>query len=160
MTNVRHFRSLLSDLSFGAATAMLAVVSVLAVIVTQPLQGQTYKVIYTFTGGVDGANPHAGLTLDNAGNLYGTAAGGDTGNGTVFELKPKGSSWLFNRLYSFAGGSDGADPEARVIFGPNGTLYGATAFGGTGSCSLFGSGCGTVFNMRPAATVCKTVLCP
>jgi uncharacterized repeat protein (TIGR03803 family) len=54
-------------------------------------------VIHNFTGGADGAYPFAGLTMDNAGNLYGTAAqGGDLkcapgngqGCGTVFEITP------------------------------------------------------------------------
>ena len=92
------------------------------------------------------------MTLDKAGNLYGTAYGGGTGNnGTVYQLKHKGSGWTFNPLYAFHG-SDGANPRARVIFGPNGTLYGTTYYGGVGV--------GTVFNLRPPATICKAILCP
>jgi uncharacterized repeat protein (TIGR03803 family) len=35
-------------------------------------------VLYSFTGGADGWTPRAGLTMDDKGNLYGTAAiGGD-----------------------------------------------------------------------------------
>jgi len=54
-------------------------------------------VLYSFTGGTDGGEPIAGLVLDNAGNLYGTAFyGGYTqgslcfpgGCGTVFKLTP------------------------------------------------------------------------
>lgn len=34
-------------------------------------------VLYSFTGGADGANPqHAGVIRDSAGDLYGTTAGG------------------------------------------------------------------------------------
>jgi uncharacterized repeat protein (TIGR03803 family) len=53
--------------------------------------------LYSFTGGADGAFPSAGLTMDNKGNLYGTAeiggdlkcpAGGNQGCGVVFELTP------------------------------------------------------------------------
>jgi len=37
----------------------------------------------------DGIAPYAGLVMDTAGNLYGTAsAGGATGHGTVFEITP------------------------------------------------------------------------
>src|SRR5271169_6701746 len=97
----------------------------LAAVSTQAAQAQTYQVIHTFTGGADGGNPQAGLTLDRAGNLYGTA-------GTVYKLTHKGSGWTFNPLYSFAGA------EARVIFGPDGTLYGTTTGGGS-------EGLGTVF---------------
>ena len=85
-----------------------------------------YTVLHNFTGGQDGGNPSAGVTLDGAGNLYGTTYAGGTGNGTVYKLKRSGSNWVFDPLYSFAGGSDGANPEARAIFGPNGTLYGTT----------------------------------
>jgi uncharacterized repeat protein (TIGR03803 family) len=49
----------------------------------------TEKVLYSFQGGNDGADPYASLIFDNAGNLYGTtAAGGANGDGTVFELTP------------------------------------------------------------------------
>jgi uncharacterized repeat protein (TIGR03803 family) len=46
-------------------------------------------VLYTFTGD-DGANPSAGVILDSAGNLYGTAAyGGKRTTGVVFKLTPQ-----------------------------------------------------------------------
>src|SRR5208283_5900999 len=60
--------------------------------------------------------------------------------------------WIFNVLYGFPGGSSGAYPQAGLIFGPNGTLYGTTANGG-------GNGYGTTFNLRPSPSACKTVLC-
>jgi uncharacterized repeat protein (TIGR03803 family) len=45
-----------------------------------------YDVLHRFTG-KDGANPAATLTLDNRGNLYGTATqGGPNGFGVVFEI--------------------------------------------------------------------------
>jgi len=161
MANPRQLRNLTFALSLGVATAALAIAFMLVVAAPQPAQAQTFNVLHTFTGGKDGGAPWAGLTMDGAGNLYGTASeGGITGGncgldgcGTVFQLKHKGSGWVFNPLYEFTGGSDGANPEARVIFGPNRTLYGTTNRGGT-------DGNGTVFNVRPFASVCKTVLCP
>jgi uncharacterized repeat protein (TIGR03803 family) len=46
-------------------------------------------VLHNFSGGKDGNNPLAGLTMDAAGVLYGSAsAGGAHGNGTVFEIMP------------------------------------------------------------------------
>jgi uncharacterized repeat protein (TIGR03803 family) len=48
----------------------------------------THTVLYTFTGGADGAVPDAGLILDKQGNLYGTTIGGGIGFGVVYELTP------------------------------------------------------------------------
>jgi uncharacterized repeat protein (TIGR03803 family) len=56
-------------------------------------------VLYSFTGGADGANPYVGLVRDEEGNFYGTTGyGGDLaspqpscggiGCGVVFKLKP------------------------------------------------------------------------
>ena len=154
MANGRQFRNLIFNLSFSAAIAALAIAFVLTVVARQPAQAQAFKILHTFTGGQDGANPYSGVTFDKAGNLYGTAYYGGTGDyGTVYQLKHKGSGWTFNPLYSFAGGSDGAYPQARVIFGPNGTLYGTAFIGGS-------YGYGTAFNLRPSAAACRTALCP
>jgi uncharacterized repeat protein (TIGR03803 family) len=120
-----------------------------------PAQAQTYKVIYSFTGGQDGANPEAGVTLGGTGTLYGTTyGGGAAGVGTVYQLKQKGSNWIFSPLYSFGGNSDGAHPLARVIIHPySGVLFGTTYSGGS---SYFG----TVFQLAPPASACRTALCP
>ncbi len=46
-------------------------------------------VLYIFTGVPDGHDPVAGLVLDAAGDLYGTAEfGGVSGMGTVFKINP------------------------------------------------------------------------
>jgi uncharacterized repeat protein (TIGR03803 family) len=136
---------------------VLAIVFVLALGMAQSAQAQTYQLLYNFTGGPDGAYPQAGLTMDRTGNLYGTAyEGGGSNRGTVFKLARKGSGWVFSSLYSFTGQLDGGAPIARVVFGPNGSLYGTTEFGGR-NC---GEGCGTVFNLKPSPTRCTTVLCP
>jgi uncharacterized repeat protein (TIGR03803 family) len=133
-----------------AVSALIALTGASA----QPAQAQTYKVIYNFAGGPDGGTPVAGLTLDRAGTLYGTTSyGGASGYGTVYHLKRKGADWGFNTLYGFTGGSDGAFPEARVIFGPNSTLYGTTSYGGA-------SGYGTVFDLKPPPRACTTAPCP
>ena len=124
-----------------------------ALLAIQSAQAQTFSVIYNFTGGSDGAKPYAGLTIDAAGNLYGTASAGGAGYGTVFKLKHKNSSWLLTPLYIFQGGNDGDGPEARVIIGPNGSLYGTTSSGGR-------FGAGSVFNLRAPVAFCKTPLCP
>ena len=155
--------SLFRTISRAANVALaMAFVLALTMILTQAAQAQTYKVIYNFTGGADGSAPYAGLTMDKAGNLYGTTSfGGAFGNGAVFKLTPKGSGWVLTPLYSFQGGSDGVYPTARVIFGPDGSLYGTTQSGGVGQCRTNGFvGCGTVFNLRPQPRACTTALCP
>ena len=46
-------------------------------------------VVHSFAGTKDGEDPLATLTIDGSGNFYGaTDAGGATGSGTVFRLKP------------------------------------------------------------------------
>jgi uncharacterized repeat protein (TIGR03803 family) len=124
-------------------------------------KAQTYEVIHDFAGGGDGAAPHAGLTMDTAGNLYGTgSAGGPSGNGVVFRLNHKDSDWILTPLYSFQGGADGSFPSARVTLGRDGELYGTTTYGGQGSCNVNGYvGCGTVYVLRPSATPCKSISC-
>jgi uncharacterized repeat protein (TIGR03803 family) len=129
----------------------------LTIVLTQSGQAQTFNVLHYFTGGADGANLHAGLTLDRAGNLYGTTGGGgnsscDSGHGcgTVFELSHHSHGWIFTLLHDFQG-SDGWSPW-EVVIGANGSLYGTTEFGGPGDyCS--GEGCGTIYNLRPPANV-------
>jgi uncharacterized repeat protein (TIGR03803 family) len=89
-------------------------------------------VLHSFNGGTDGAYPSAGLTLDAAGNLYGTANdGGATGNagdnGTLFELSNVG---IFTVLHTFTGGVGGANPAAGMILNSAGKLCGVTTEGG------------------------------
>ena len=104
--------------------------------------------------------------MDRAGNLYGTAsAGGRTscpgGCGTVFELSPRGSSWILSTLYAFQGGADGQSPLAPLLIAPDGALYGTTFAGGGTSCvTEFGNGCGTVFRLRPQPNRCAAISCP
>jgi uncharacterized repeat protein (TIGR03803 family) len=83
--------------------------------------------LYSFTGGVDGANPQAGLVQGADGNFYGTTQGGGSNSfGTVFQLSTNG---LLTTLYSFTGGSNGAYPYAALTLGSDGTLYGTTYTG-------------------------------
>jgi uncharacterized repeat protein (TIGR03803 family) len=154
MPNARQPRNLPFDIGLGTATAALAVAFVLTVGATGPAQAQTFSVLHNFTGGADGRTPTAGVTIDGE-SLYGTAVNGGTGCGTVFELRQKGSSWPLSPLYSFPAAPPdyGCDPEARVIVGPNGSLFGTTYGGGE-------PGYGTVFNLKPSPTACPSVICP
>jgi uncharacterized repeat protein (TIGR03803 family) len=109
-------------------------------------------VLYSFTGGADGAYPFIGLMLDAKGNLYGTTtAGGNTSanGGVVFKVDPTTKKETV--LYTFCPGgfghcTDGYYPLAGVIMDAKGNLYGTAAFGGNLSdCS--GGGCGVVFKL-------------
>ncbi|MGA2903948.1 MAG: choice-of-anchor tandem repeat GloVer-containing protein [Candidatus Korobacteraceae bacterium] len=108
------------------------------VVTVPPSPTQSYRVIYNFTGGADGASPSAGLVIDPAGNLYGTtSSGGPFGAGTAFKLTPAASGWRFNRVYSFSG-ANGSGPDSTLALGVDGTLFGTTLGGGLGDGVLFG----------------------
>jgi uncharacterized repeat protein (TIGR03803 family) len=103
-----------------------------------PTGGGSERVLYSFRGGSDGANPMAGVVRDAKGNLYGTTeVGGGNGKGckkiqfgigcgTVFKLTPGGKETV---LFAFSRKS-GKLPEAPLLFGKNGDLYGTTTEGG------------------------------
>jgi uncharacterized repeat protein (TIGR03803 family) len=140
----------------GCVTVLVYALTMVAGITAH---AQTLQVIHSFTGGGDGANPYAGLTMDRAGNFYGTARyGGSGGSGTVFSLSRRGSGWAFDLLYSFTGGSDGAQPASALIMDQAGNLYGTTTLGGVPNCQGF-AGCGTVFKLQPPAAPCATPPC-
>ncbi len=113
-------------LKFRAALSACAIVA-LAIVIPGPAAAQTYSVIHNFTGGRDGAVPFAGVTVDAAGNLYGTTEEGGSGYrgsgfGAIYELKLRNGNYTVDPLYEFTGGADGANPYGRVVFGPDGVL--------------------------------------
>ena len=84
-------------------------------------------VLYSFTGGADGAYPN-GVVRDAAGNLFGTTAdGGSAGVGVVFKVDPTGNETV---LHTFIG-PEGRYPYAGVTLDSAGNLYGSTFSGGS-----------------------------
>jgi uncharacterized repeat protein (TIGR03803 family) len=93
-------------------------------------------VLYSFSGGADGAYPDGGVIRDTKGNLYGTAYEGGSGNctqygyngcGVVFKLDTTGAETV---LHSFDE-SDGVNPVCGVTMDSKGRLYGTTLAGGS-----------------------------
>jgi uncharacterized repeat protein (TIGR03803 family) len=105
----------------------------------------THNVLYSFTGGADGAEPYKGVTLDAAGNLYGTAVTGgggacEGGCGVAYKLTNKGGAWTQTVLHAFQGADDGQGPGARLTVDDDGTIYGMAPTGGA-------YGAGTIYAM-------------
>jgi uncharacterized repeat protein (TIGR03803 family) len=104
----------------------------------------------------DGYGSVAGLVLDQKGNIYGTTEYGGAGGcyggcGVVFELTPEGK---YTVLYSFcaqSGCTDGANPQAGLVFDQKGNLYGTTSGGGIiyNHYCPYEQGCGVVFKLTP-----------
>jgi uncharacterized repeat protein (TIGR03803 family) len=111
--------------------------------------GRSWKetVLYTFPHCSSGCSPLHGLAIDQAGNLYGAAGGGDMlclgGSycGVLFELSPqKGNQWTYTLVHKF-NGTDGWGSDTPTI-GPDGNIYGVTLYGGQNSQ-------GVVFQITP-----------
>jgi uncharacterized repeat protein (TIGR03803 family) len=111
----------------------------------------TLSVLYSFSGGVDGAYPIADLALDGTGNLYGTSIN------TVFKLDPLGTPnfvlSVWDNTVNFPGNftvNGVACPNICSEFFPKGTAVTITAIpaagntfagwlapcSGTGACNL------------------------
>ena len=141
-------------------TKLLLVLAALCTFVVLPIHAQTLTVIHAFTGANDGAFPYSGMTWDGDGNLYGTTTSGgkkgcnsDLGCGTVFRVSRSGLTWVLTTIYRFQGKADGWNPFARVVFGPDGSLYGTTQNGGNQARGTFGFG--TVFRLTPPRPGCQ-----
>lgn len=114
--------------------------------------GWSETVLYSFTSGADGGQPYGGVTLDDDGNIYGTAVvGGSTsgvcvedGCGVVWRLTNVGGRWDQSVIHEF-NGADGVGPGGPVVFDALGNLYGMTAIGGE-------FGLGVVYQLVPDAS--------
>ncbi len=93
-----------------------------------------YTVLHSFAGRPnDGRGSVAKVTLDSAGNIYGTTEeggsyGGGNGFGTIFKVATDGTESL---LHSFGAGGDGRTPKGAMVLEPNGDMIGTTLEGGS-----------------------------
>jgi len=111
---------------------------------SQPGENWIYTLLYTFCKAsdadcADGAVPEGPLTIDAAGNLYGTAFYG--GNrlfdaGVAFALSSASGEWNERVIYDFCSVlvgvncEDGEGPLWGMTFNAAGDLYGTTVAGG------------------------------
>jgi uncharacterized repeat protein (TIGR03803 family) len=107
--------------------------------------GTGYSVLHNFgSTGVDGQVPGGVLAQGSDSALYGTtqfggttASGRFSGSGTMFKISTNGSDYIV--LYSFGTATgDGRSPQAGLLQGGDGAMYGTTIAGGD-------IGLGTVF---------------
>jgi len=109
----------------------------------------------------DGDWPFVGVTLDEAGNLYGATYSGGVvathfkfGAGVVFELSPAGGdAWTETVLHTFCTAekcADGSAPRGKLVLDATGNLFGTTESGGRPCHADKGYGCGTVYKVVPA----------
>jgi len=101
-----------------------------------PVFAQTETVLHSFNG-KDGSLPGSRLTLDSAGNLYGSTVGNYPSIGSVFKLTPAGALKV---LYKFTDGQQRLFTTGRLVLDSKGNLYGVNQTGGT-------SGNGAIFKL-------------
>ncbi len=103
--------------------------------------------LHEFSGNTDGAYPHSGVIVDDAGNVYSTTQqGGDSGCqdfgcGVVFKISQKRAE---QELFIFKDDSlDGGWPVGGITRDGAGNLYGTGLIGGSG-------GDGVIFRIDPS----------
>jgi uncharacterized repeat protein (TIGR03803 family) len=109
------------------------------------LDGSGYTVLRYFTPDNDEGYLPVGAPVEGPGGLlYGTTYfGGIDDGGTAYSVRKDGSGFVF--LYRFKWDlPEGVDPNAAMIWGSDGALYGTTFDGGD---SFYGS----VFRIKPVA---------
>jgi uncharacterized repeat protein (TIGR03803 family) len=122
-----------------------------------PLKRPLNPIVYTFSEQSNGEDPRSPLVIESSGTVFGTSAEGGTGSapeclgvgcGTIFKLVPSGKGYKETVVYNFAGGTDGAIPNAPII-DAKGTLYASAGLSAGSDC--VDGGCGTVFSFKPAS---------
>jgi uncharacterized repeat protein (TIGR03803 family) len=103
--------------------------------------GTGYSIFHEFSASVDGNQPWSPVIQASDGVLYGTAYGGIAGDGVVYKLNSDGSGYSIIHHFGLDCAADGINPDAAVIEGSDGALYGTTYTGGSDYA-------GTVFKLN------------
>jgi len=107
---------------------------------TRSGSGWSGSTIHDFTGGPDGGGPLGNVIFDQAGNLFDTTVGGGGYySGVAFELSPSAGGWNETVLANFGGNS--SYPNAPLLMGPDGSLYGVG----------YGEATSSVFKLTPGS---------
>ena len=127
----------------AAPLRVLALLVSAIVWTTAIAHAQTYSLLQWIDTQEEGYNPNGALILASDGNLYGTMRNGGAGfDGTVFRITPAGA---LTTIHTFVATTStvGYRPQAGVVEGADGNLYGMTSEGGT-------YGEGVIFRMTKA----------
>jgi len=92
--------------------------------------GGALTTLYSFDFQVTGDEPFAGVLRLGDGTIFGTTRGSGAYDGNVFRLSSTGD---YTNVHVFAGtilGPDGGHPEATLVDGGDGNVYGTTSDGG------------------------------
>ncbi len=138
------------------ATALFMSTAAFLLNAGEPAQAQSFSVIHNFNG-TDGSQPLHGLSVDAAGNFYGTTeyggilscdSGGVPGCGVAYKLRNVNSGWVFSVLYDFPGFDGNFLPTnpGNITIAPNGSPYGTQLFSEGGDSN------GALYNLIPPAT--------
>lgn len=126
----------------GAAHGLtLALAALIAFILAAagPAPAQTETVLHSFNG-KDGSLPGQRLTLDSAGNLYGSTVGNYPSIGSIFKLAPTGQIKV---PYRFTDGNNRLFTTGKLVLDNHGNLFGVDQTGGE-----FGDG--SIFKLTPS----------
>jgi len=90
--------------------------------------GYTFHLLCSFSGN---RGPQSALTIDAAGNLYGTTEyDGDGSAGSAFKVTNTGAGWTCTTLYNFQLGNGGLAPVGGLTVDANGNIFGTASGGG------------------------------
>jgi uncharacterized repeat protein (TIGR03803 family) len=139
-----------SDGNFYGTTNQGGVYGFGTVFMITPAGVETVLHSFSFNTG-DGNGPRAALIQGRDGSFYGTTFNGGgigIGTGIVFKISATSGESV---VYAFGGGTDGSGPNAALIQGSDGNLYGTTSSGGPNNY-------GTLFEITSAGV--ESVLHP